>query len=159
MSEPIKGIQPIRLPAKRKNKYDGCTATVAGWGIGSTGLEAVDVEVHPEDFCKQNWWQWNSDVEICAGQGGKKDACRGDSGGPLYLKENGKFTQIGVVSGGDLCFKENSSRPGNIFFRTFIVYVDMDYSKLLNSGIYANVAHFKKWIRQNAQGALGSRAP
>ena len=62
------------------------------------------MEVHSEDYCRERWGSWwNSTKEICAGVGGEKDACGGDSGGPLYLKENGKFTQIGIVSRSQDC--------------------------------------------------------
>lgn len=41
---------------------------------------------------------------FCAGYSdGKQDACLGDSGGGLYLLENGKFTLVGVTSAGFGC--------------------------------------------------------
>ncbi|MBX3577504.1 MAG: serine protease [Rhizobiaceae bacterium] len=39
---------------------------------------------------------------ICAGeQSGQRDACNGDSGGPLFIKEGDGLTQVGIVSWGE----------------------------------------------------------
>lgn len=39
---------------------------------------------------------------ICAGtQSGVRDACNGDSGGPLFAKDGDKLTQVGIVSWGE----------------------------------------------------------
>jgi secreted trypsin-like serine protease len=64
---------------------------------------------------------------LCAGlpQGGK-DACVGDSGGPLMVRLNGVYRQVGIVSQGDGC-----ARPGKY-------------------GIYTRVANYAPWIQQYA---------
>lgn len=68
------------------------------------------------------------DNTICAGHlFGRRDACTGDSGGPLMLpiRTNGShfpFYQIGIVSFGIGC-----GRP-------------------CRPGIYVNVAHYADWI-------------
>ena len=39
---------------------------------------------------------------ICAGtQSGARDACNGDSGGPLFMKSDKGYTQVGIVSWGE----------------------------------------------------------
>jgi secreted trypsin-like serine protease len=45
---------------------------------------------------------------ICAGfpQGGK-DSCNGDSGGPMMVLREGKYTQVGIVSFGIGCAQPN----------------------------------------------------
>ena len=52
-----------------------------------------------------------SDDMVCAGGAGTgKDACRGDSGGPLTVKEGDKLqhTLVGVVSSGHGCGEVSS---------------------------------------------------
>ena len=63
--------------------------------------------------------------QICAGfaQGGV-DSCSGDSGGPLFVEQDGQRTLVGVVSFGDGC-----ARPDAY-------------------GIYTNVSFFRSWIEQ-----------
>ena len=41
--------------------------------------------------------------EICAGAGSGKDACKGDSGGPLTTDVGGRQVLIGDVSHGNAC--------------------------------------------------------
>ena len=62
---------------------------------------------------------------LCAGAGDGKDACAGDSGGPLGQWVNGKFVVGGIVSWGpSIC-----GRAGN-------------------RGVYTKVSAFLPWIQQ-----------
>ena len=89
--------------------FDGQTATVAGWGVTSSGgsfpspfvPHEVDVPVIAAADCP---YSKEDTSELCAGfiEGGK-DACQSDSGGPLTYKANGQHILIGDVSHGISC--------------------------------------------------------
>lgn len=68
---------------------------------------------------------------ICAGtESGVRDACNGDSGGPLFVVEDGKATQIGVVSWGDGPMDaEVWCGHQNVF------------------GVYTRLSHYTDWIK------------
>ncbi len=91
-----------------------------------------------ELFLKAGQDERLSDVFLCAGHPrglGGRDACDGDSGGPLLVPEQdwregkigARWTLVGVVSWGDGCGEEN--KPG----------------------VYTNVAKFVPWIRQTVR--------
>lgn len=64
---------------------------------------------------------------LCAGYPqGERDACVGDSGGPLMIQQNGVYRQIGIVSQGEGC-----AIPGKY-------------------GIYTRVSSYANWIQQYA---------
>ena len=67
------------------------------------------------------------DSMICAGYRGigGKDACTGDSGGPLICKHGNKAVLVGVVSWGRRCAEPN------------------------HPGVYSRVTHVLDWIRNN----------
>jgi secreted trypsin-like serine protease len=72
-----------------------------------------------------------TDNMLCSGRSTtRRDACQGDSGGPLFAKRpDGKYTLVGVTSWGELC---GVSEKG--------LY-----------GLYARVARYTSWIRDNAK--------
>ncbi len=111
--------------------------TVAGWGEMSPSfrmmkspslLQKVDVPLVSAKACNESYKGTITDRMICAGltQGGK-DACYGDSGGPLIARDaNGAAKLIGVVSWGEGCARSN-------------MY-----------GVYSKVNSVIDWINQNA---------
>ena len=90
------------------------TALVTGWGrLNSSGpqadiLQEVTVTTISNQECRASHGHDRiTEAMICAGEVGK-DACKGDSGGPLaVLGQDGSYRQIGVVSWGKGC-----ARPG-----------------------------------------------
>merc|ERR1712241_1098380 len=111
-------------------------ATVTGWGLTSSGgspastLQEAEVEVISNQACSDHYPGKIESFHICASDSNnERDSCQGDSGGPLMLAENGRLSQVGVVSYGSEC-------PGH--------------------GVYARVTEVKHWIQLHAEGALDS---
>ncbi|CAG0916119.1 unnamed protein product [Notodromas monacha] len=133
-------VQPICLPTP-DYPTDGVKAVVAGWGrlvydgISASVLRKVTLPVISNLACRvlmslNMFGGFNiKDTELCAGWFGFRDSCQGDSGGPLFVKDAGKFTEIGIVSEGFLC-----AIP-------------------LNPGVYTRVSKFVDWIQQTVNNA------
>lgn len=103
----------------------GAIATVAGFGniqpivvtgtaqqVRPTGLQGtsaqllqVNVPLVSLERCRRSYGASITAQHLCAGfEGGGRDSCRGDSGGPLFaLGPAGRLVQIGVVSWGRGC--------------------------------------------------------
>lgn len=131
-------IAPVNLViADAGFERNGLLATTMGWGLLSfngtpaTELRQVDVPIVSHSACDRAFGGINRNTMICAGlpQGGK-DACNGDSGGPLFVPDNqlGGQRLIGVVSFGEEC-----ALPGI-------------------PGVYARVSHRLNWIERQLQG-------
>ena len=93
-------------------------STTAGWGetnqVGVLGsadrLQKVEVPLATTAACLVGYPNQLTDRMICAGYPtGKKDACFGDSGGPLLVKDanTGANVLVGVVSWGEGCARPN----------------------------------------------------
>jgi len=67
---------------------------------------------------------------ICAGeQTGERDACNGDSGGPLFVKKGSDVTQIGIVSWGEGPMDEGAAcGHANAY------------------GVYTRLGNYKDWV-------------
>jgi len=130
---------PVCFPARQAGNFSGHDAIVIGWGKlnekseeFSNELQKVKLTIIDNKVC-QNWFRLAGrempidDRIICAGfkQGGK-DACHGDSGGPLLSRmSNGQYVVVGVVSTGIGC-----ARP-------------------LLPGLYSRVSSYISWIERN----------
>ncbi|XP_003216234.3 granzyme A [Anolis carolinensis] len=108
ITKEVATVKLTRLPTDIKA---GTQCLVAGWGAirdtdkkGSDTLQEVNVTVIERKLCNDNM-HYNSKPVItmnmvCAGdKKGQKDACKGDSGGPLICDGE----QKAVVSFGDKC--------------------------------------------------------
>lgn len=118
-------------------------STTAGWGetnqvgvlslgvrASATRLQRVDVPLATSTLCGQGYPGMITDRMICAGYpAGKKDACFGDSGGPLIVKDanTGEPVLVGVVSWGEGC-----ARPNKL-------------------GVYSKISSVHQWITTTAQ--------
>ena len=106
-------VQPICL-AELGEDYEGVTAVVTGWGqLSSSGpqpdiLQEVNVTTISNQQCRASHGHHRITANmICAADQGK-DACTGDSGGPLaVLGQDGSYRQIGIVSWGRGCAKKD----------------------------------------------------
>lgn len=101
---------PVRyaVPGDEALYVGGTPATVLGWGWTETldtlpdQLQKADVTIFDDLDCKtrpQYVALFAMDYEICAGAV-DKDACGGDSGGPLFVDDGGEPVVVGIVSYG-----------------------------------------------------------
>lgn len=113
--------------------YEWQAATTIGMGKTVSGkfsktLMEIEINVFPNDQCnRENAYNGQVDDQkmICAGvYGGGKDACSGDSGGPLLIRgrDATKDVVAGIISWGRGCAIEDFP------------------------GVYTRVYHYTNWI-------------
>jgi secreted trypsin-like serine protease len=136
---------PICLPepALYNETYKEKIATVSGWGLSSQDagattriLQKLQVPILDMKRCHELMPKTLTNRMICAGfEGGEKDACTGDSGGPLALKNpsTNQWTQIGIVSWGEGCARKG--KPG----------------------IYSRLTELVQWVYKQAEKASWCR--
>ena len=103
---------PWRPPPTTSSKCPPTVLTVIGWGTTSTGkprypneLREVDVPAVSDATCAGAYGaSLDAATMVCAGAP-NIDSCYGDSGGPLFFRNNGTPVQIGIVSWGNGCAK------------------------------------------------------
>jgi len=138
-------VETIALPAPDPDPTadlfpgTGDNGTVSGWGQTTQGgdrsniLNTVELPVVSHLRCFPIFQtSLHLDHKFCAGglQEDVRDACLGDSGGPLAVDRNGTSVLAGVVSSGRGC-----GLPGI-------------------PGVYTRVSHFHDWLIQNSGGEL-----
>ncbi|CAL8129049.1 unnamed protein product [Orchesella dallaii] len=113
---------PICLPpANTFESFDlkGKILTVSGWGLADEHakastrlLQKLDVPYIPSKKCLKFYKKLITPRMMCSGfEGGEKDACTGDSGGPLIVQAKAKqWWQMGIVSFGEGCAR--AGKPG-----------------------------------------------
>jgi len=80
---------------------------------------------------------------ICAGETtGERDACNGDSGGPLFVKNGDDVTQVGIVSWGEGPMDEGAAcGHANAY------------------GVYTRLGNYKDWVAATIDGNGGPGTP
>lgn len=138
LAEPI-DVPPVRLAtAQESDLYEaGRDATVVGWGktnplynIMPDHLRMGAVPMIDDVTCEENNGRWVEPASmVCAGKLSTSsnitdgvDACNGDSGGPLLVKKDGEWVQVGIVSWGFEC------------------------ASPLTFGVYSRVAALQEWV-------------
>lgn len=125
------------LFAADSSDYTGQYGTIVGWGAMHydsityqasdfpTTLQQAQVPLVSREQCNalNSYQDMIGPRQLCAGypEGGV-DTCAGDSGGPLYIVQDGRPVQIGITSFGNGCGLENYY------------------------GIYTNVSRFIPWL-------------
>ncbi|KAF5275348.1 hypothetical protein FQR65_LT04176 [Abscondita terminalis] len=134
-------VRPICLPNTESVLKDNRICTVIGWGqlfevgrIFPDTLQEVQVPVISTSECRKHTlllplYKITDDM-FCAGYDrGGRDACLGDSGGPLMCSEpDGRWVLHGITSNGYGCARAN--RPG----------------------VYTKVANYLAWIHSHING-------
>ncbi|XP_070279590.1 vitamin K-dependent protein C isoform X1 [Myotis yumanensis] len=143
-------VVPICLPdsglAERELTQVGRETVVTGWGFRSETkrnrtfiLNFIKIPVAPHDECVQVMHNTVSENMLCAGiLGDPRDACEGDSGGPMVTSFRGTWFLVGLVSWGEGC------------------------GRLHNYGIYTKVSRYLDWIHGHVRAAAappGSPGP
>lgn len=80
---------------------------------------------------------------ICAGEtNGERDACNGDSGGPLFVKNGNDLTQVGIVSWGEGPMDEGAACGHADAY-----------------GVYTRLGNYKDWVAATMDGNGGPGTP
>ncbi|XP_026642679.1 coagulation factor XI isoform X2 [Microtus ochrogaster] len=127
--------RPICLPPKGDENILYTECWVTGWGYArlrgevQNTLQKVKIPLVSNEECQTRYRNHKiTSKMICAGyKEGGKDACKGDSGGPLSCKHNGVWHLVGITSWGEGCGQRE--RPG----------------------VYTNVAKYVDWILEKTQ--------
>lgn len=131
-NSPSGSLSPICLePDVPLYPYD--IATVCGFGAKAfnqdtrTHLYKTDIAIIDQSLCNASFENSISGNMVCAGGmiQAKRDACTGDSGGPLMLEVGNHMSLIGLVSFGNDCATKGYP------------------------GVYTRVGNYYDWILRN----------
>lgn len=133
-------LPAVELFTRDTERYTGTLGFIAGWGatqfngpnnsIFPSKLQDATVPLVSNAVCNdpQSYDGAVSDNQLCAGfEEGGVDTCTGDSGGPLFIIQNGQQIQVGITGFGNGC-----ALP--LFY-----------------GIYTNISHFIPWLSNYIQ--------
>jgi V8-like Glu-specific endopeptidase len=125
---------PVRLLSPQQTIDEGENSKIYGFGqtvpnvtTSIDTLQVVNIPYIPFAKCAR-WYPWSLQPDmICAGQtNSNRDACAGDSGGPMTIQQDGVVYQVGVVSWGE-------GRCG----------------QTRKPGVYSSVQYHYEWLRRN----------
>ncbi|XP_046602863.1 venom protease-like isoform X1 [Neodiprion virginianus] len=136
-------VRPICLPPDDGNLYENAAVTLTGWGdVKSDGkasplLHKVEINVISNSQCNDRYRDALKtsrniralprgiiDSQMCAkDRFGGRDACEGDSGGPIVRHDGRRRIVVGIVSSGLGCGERD------------------------HPGIYTRVSRYTDWIR------------
>lgn len=125
------------LPKRGLSLKQATLCTTIGWGRttitslkGSDALQEVNIPIVRKKKCKKAFSFTINKSQICAGyKKGRKDACVGDSGGPLMCPLRTKDGNIRWYVYGVTSYGEGCGEKGKY-------------------GLYTNVAKYLKWIKK-----------
>uniref|UniRef100_A0A8C5L3R9 Serine protease 22 n=1 Tax=Jaculus jaculus TaxID=51337 RepID=A0A8C5L3R9_JACJA len=135
-------ILPICLPDSSVRLPPNTNCWIAGWGSVHDGvplalpqtLQKLKVPIIDSEVCSRLYWRGAGQEAItedmlCAGYlEGERDACLGDSGGPLMCQVDGAWLLVGIISWGEGCAERN--RPG----------------------VYTSLLAHRSWVQRVVQG-------
>lgn len=121
---------PSRALADRVLHLNGTMTVVTGWGMEREGpkpyssdLKHINVPLVEQAECARHMVNNLTHNVLCAGSiGSIKDACKGDSGGPMMTLYRNTWFLVGLVSWGEGC------------------------GRIDKLGIYTKVANYVEWI-------------
>nr|XP_054956442.1 brain-specific serine protease 4 [Pan paniscus] len=151
-------VLPICLPDASIHLPPNTHCWISGWGSIQDGvplphpqtLQKLKVPIIDSEVCSHLYWRGAGQGPItedmlCAGYlEGERDACLGDSGGPLMCQVDGAWLLAGIISWGEGCAERN--RPG--------VYISLSAHRSWVEKIVQGVQ-----LRGRAQGGGALRAP
>uniref|UniRef100_A0A452SYG8 tryptase n=1 Tax=Ursus maritimus TaxID=29073 RepID=A0A452SYG8_URSMA len=117
-------VLPICLPDSSVRLSPNTRCWIAGWGSIRDAvplphpqtLQKLEVPIIDSEICSRLYWRGAGQGAItedmlCAGYlEGRRDACLGDSGGPLMCQVEGTWLLAGIISWGEGCAERD--RPG-----------------------------------------------
>jgi len=126
----ITKFPPIKYDKGQNDLSPGRTVTTIGWGStshnggSSPDLREVEVKITDQSVCNKKMNGDITDQMLCASDTGK-DACYGDSGGPLFDRKTNCL--VGIVSWGIKCAMPD------------------------REGIYSRIESFHDWVTETVE--------
>ncbi|KAK5649792.1 hypothetical protein RI129_000821 [Pyrocoelia pectoralis] len=130
-------IRPICLPPPElPTPKDGTFMDISGWGITETGRQSdyklkAQVPVLSNEECKKVFTDYShiNPNQACAGGKDGKDACHGDSGGPLMTT-----------------FKKKDVLDEDQWYQEGIIYRGIGCGRKGVPSLYTRISRYSRWI-------------